>query len=383
MSVASDEVGVREVAAPEVRVKPRRTLRYGWLRLPLMISVPALLVLVAGYWYLTGARYVSTDDAYVQADKVAVSADVAGRVVSVEVHNNEHVTAGQVLFKLDDRPYQIALDRAEAQLAGARLQIDGLRASYRQRQSDLKAAQDMLGYMQREFDRQQQLVASHITPQSKFDEIRHNLDAARQQVTSTQAQEANIVASLGGDPDIETDKHPAVMQAQAQVDQAKLDLSHTIVYAATDGVVSKVDQLPVGTYLSMATPAFSLVSADRPWIEANFKETDLAHMHQGQDVKIVVDSYHDHAFSGKVDSIGAATGAEFSVLPPQNATGNWVKVVQRIPARITIDGDKDRPLRAGMSATVDVDTKYQHPWLVKLGAIFGAKPDRAEAASNR
>jgi len=381
MSVASDNLGAREVAAPDVRSKPRRSLRTGWLRLPLMISVPALLVLGAGYWYLTGARYVSTDDAYVQADKIPVSADVGGRVVSVEVHNNQRVAAGQVLFRLDDRPYRIALERAQAQLASARLQIDGLRASYRERQADLKAAQDMLGYMQREYDRQSQLVATHITPQSKFDETRHNLDAARQQVQSTQAQLANIVASLGGNPDIETDKHPTVLQAMAQVDQAELDLSHTVVSAATDGIVSKVDQLPVGTYLTAATPAFSLVSTDQAWIEANFKETDLAHMRAGQDVAIVVDSYRDHTCHGKVDSLGAATGAEFSVLPPQNATGNWVKVVQRIPVRITVDCGADRPLRAGMSATVDVDTRYQHPWLAMLG--FGAPMPHGEAAANR
>jgi len=377
MSVASENLGVREVATPDVApaagVKPPWRITYSWIRFPLMLAVPVVLVLTAGYWYLTGARYVSTDDAYVQADKVMVSADVAGRVVSVEVRNNQQVTAGQILFRLDDRPFRIALERAQAQLATARLQVEALRANYRQKLADLKGADDMAAFQQREYERQQQLVSSHITPQSKFDEARHNLDAARQQLAGTQQQIANIVANLGGDPDIETEKHPTVMQAQAQVDQAELDLSHTIVYAPSNGVVSKVDQLPVGNYLPAAAPAFSLVTTDRAWVEANFKETELTHMLPGQEAKVKIDTYPDHTCTGKVDSISAGAGSEFSVLPAQNASGNWVKVVQRFPVRLNIDCGEGRPLRAGMSADVVVDTKYQHPWLAKLEGVSAGR----------
>ncbi|HXP31953.1 MAG TPA: HlyD family secretion protein [Stellaceae bacterium] len=357
--------------------------RRGWLRILLMLSVPLALVLAAGYLYVTGGRYVSTDDAYVQADMIAVSADVGGRVVEVDVRDNQQVTDGQLLFRLDDRPYRIALERAKAQLAGARLQIDGLRATYRQKLADLKSAQDMQNYQDREFARQQQLLAQRITPQSKFDEAQHNLEAARQKVAADQQDIANTLAALSGNPDLPTDQHPVVQQAQAQVDQAELDLSHTIVRAAANGTVTKVNKLPVGQYLTAASPAFSLVATDDLWIEANFKETELTHMRPGQPATVDIDTYPDHTFAARIESIGAGTGSEFSVLPAQNATGNWVKVVQRIPVRLTIDHpDPDRPLRVGMSATVEVDTGYRRPILQSLASALDwlDGSSRAEAA---
>ena len=343
-----------------------------WLRYLLMLIVP-LAILVAGlYFYAAGERYASTDDAYVQADKVSLSADVSGRVVAILVRNNQQVSAAQVLFRLDDRPYRIAVERAKAQLASARLQVEGLRATYRQKLADLSAAEDTLSYQQREFDRQKQLLAAHTTPQSKFDEARHNLDNARHQVAAVQQQIANVLASLGGNPNIDTDRHPLVMQAQAQLDQAELDLSHTVVTAPTDGIVAKVDQLSVGDYLNASTPAFSLVATKRAWVEANFKETDLTHMRPGQTATVEIDTYPDKTFTARVESISAATGAEFSVLPAQNATGNWVKVVQRVPVRLVIENpDKDRPLRAGMSVNVDVDTHYLPSWLAGIRSMLG------------
>ena len=357
-------------------------LRRSGLRLLLMLVVPLALVIGAGYFYITGGRYISTDDAYVQADMVAISADVGGRVTAVAVHDNEPVKTGQLLFQLDDRPYRIALEKAQAQLASARLQVDGLRASYRQKQADLKAAQDTVAYQEREFARQQQLLAQHITAQSKFDQTRHDLDAARQQLAAAQQQIASTLAALGGNPDIATDQHPLVQQAQSQVDQAQLDLSHTTIRAPADGIVTKVNKLPVGQYLTAATPAFSLVANDA-WIEANFKETELTHMRVGQTATVDVDTYPDHTFKARIESIGAGTGSEFSVLPPQNATGNWVKVVQRIPVRLKIeDPDPNRPLRAGMSVTVEVDTGYRRPLRVSLDKAFDrvAGPSQAEAA---
>ncbi len=334
-----------------------------WLRLVLMISVPLVLVAIAAYFYFTAGRYASTDDAYVKADKIAISADVGARVVEVDVKDNQPVKVGQILFRLDDSSYRIALERAKAQLASARLQVDGLRATYRQRLADLKAAEDTLAYMQHEADRQQQLLATHVTTQQKFDEARHNLDNARQQVAANQQQIANTLAALGGNPDIPTDQHPLVMQAQAQVDQASLDLADTVVRAPVNGYVTMVDKLPVGQYLTAATPAFQLVATDRVWIEANFKETDLTRMRPGQSATVSIDTYPDKTFNARVDSISAGTGSEFSVLPPQNATGNWVKIVQRIPVRLAIENpDPDHPLRAGMSAVVDVDTRTLPPW---------------------
>jgi membrane fusion protein (multidrug efflux system) len=334
-----------------------------WLRIILMAIVPLILIGVAVYFYFTAGRYASTDDAYVKADRVQISSDVSGRVIAVEVKDNQQVTAGQVLVRLDDGSFRISLEKAKAQLAATQLQIDGLRATYKQRQADLKASEDNLAYMQREADRQAQLLASHVTSQQKYDEARHGLDAARQQLSGVQQQAANVLASLGGDPNLPTEKHPLVLQAQAQIDQAVRDLNNTVIHAPASGYVTMVDKLPVGQYMTIGVPAFELISTERAWIEANFKETDLTRMRPGQTATVDIDSYPDRNFTAKVQSISAGTGSEFSVLPPQNATGNWVKVVQRVPVRLVIENaDADHPLRAGMSATVEVDTRNVPSW---------------------
>jgi membrane fusion protein (multidrug efflux system) len=359
----------------------RRWTRARLLRLLLMFALPLVVVLAGGWWYLTSGRYVSTDDAYVQADTVSVSSDVAGRVMAVEVHNNEYVKAGQVLFRLDDRPYRNAVEQAEAQLASARLQVEGLRATYRQRLADLAAAQDTLKFQQRDFERQQQLLQSHVTSQAAYDQSRNKLTTAQQQVASVQQQIAQVLASLGGNADIPTDQHPLVQQAQARLDQAKLDLSYTVIKAPANGIVTNVDKLPVGTYLNAATPAFSLVETDHPWIEANFKETQLTHMKPGDAATVTVDAYPDATFTARVASLSPGTGSQFSVLPPQNATGNWVKVVQRLPVRLEIENpDPQRPLRAGMSVTADVDTRYVNPLLASIESFFGVGSAVAKTA---
>ena len=332
-------------------------------RILLMASIPLVLIAIAAYLYLTAGRTASTDDAYVQADKIVVSSDVSARVVAVEVKDNQFVKAGQVLVRLNDSSYKIALAKAQANLAATKLQIDGLRATYKQRQADVKAAQDTVDYMQREADRQAQLLATHVTSQQKYDEARHNLENAKQQLSSAEQQLANVLASLGGNPDTPTDQHPLVLQAKAQVDSAMLDLSDTVITAPTDGYVTQVNHLPVGQYLTAATPAFDLVTTQNSWIEANFKETDLTRMRPGQSATCDIDTYPDRVFRAHVQSISAGTGSEFSVLPPQNSTGNWVKIVQRIPVRLLIDDpDADHPLRAGMSATCTVDTRTLPPW---------------------
>jgi membrane fusion protein, multidrug efflux system len=350
----------------------RGLLRARRLRLLLMFALPIALVIGGTGWYLTSGRYVSTDDAYVQADTVAVSSDVAGRVIGVDVRDNEHVKAGQVLIRLDQRPYRNAVEQAKAQLASARLQVEGLRASYRQRLAELASAQDTLNYQQREFDRQQKLLAGEVTSQSNFDQTRNRLSTARQQVASVQQQIAAVLASLGGNPDIATDDHPTVQQAQAQLDQAELNLSYTVITAPADGIVTNVNKLPVGSYLNPATPAFSLVQADRSWIEANYKETELTHMKPGDAATVTVDAYPGTRFAARVASLSPGTGSMFSVLPPQNATGNWVKVVQRLPVRIEVDQpDPRQPLRAGMSVTAEVDTGYREPIVAAIESFLG------------
>ena len=243
LSVHMDEQGTPRPIAERrnERAFARRAARFGprnlFLRILLMASIPLVLIAIAAYLYLTAGRSASTDDAYVQADKIVVSSDVSARVVAVEVKDNQPVKAGQVLIKLDDSSYKIALAKAQANLAATKLQIDGLRATYKQREADVKAAQDTAQYMQREADRQAQLLATHITSQQKYDEARHNLDTARGQLSAAQQQLANVLASLGGNPDIPTDQHPLVMQAKAQVDQAALDLSHTVIRAPADGML--------------------------------------------------------------------------------------------------------------------------------------------------
>ena len=344
-----------------------------WRRLALMLSLPTLLVLAAGYAYLIGGRYVSTDDAYVKADKINVSSDVAGRVIDIRVRENQHVKAGDLLYRLDDSSYRIALERARAQLSSARMQIEALRASYRQKLTELKSAQDTLDYQTREFMRQQQLLASGVAAKAKFDEAQHRQEIAQQQVASVRQQIANLLANLNGDPDIDVEKHPLVAEARGAVDQAALDLSHTVVYAPADGMVAKLDRLQIGQYLDAAAPAFALVTTDHLWIEANFKETDLTYMRPGQRATIEIDSFPDHDLTAHVESIGAGTGAEFSVLPPQNATGNWVKVVQRIPVRLVIDPPASTEhLRIGMSTNVEVDTRHVRHEFAWIRSAIGA-----------
>jgi len=335
------------------------------LRLPLMLAGPIVVLIAASWWYLTSGRYVSTDDAYVQAARTMVSSDISGRVVAVLVHDNERVAKGQELFRLDDRPYRIAVDDATAQLAAARLQVQALKATYRQKLADVTAAEDTLAYQQREYERQRQLAASGVAARSTFDQVQNALQMARQKVASTQADLANTLAQLSGNPDIPVDRHPSVQRAQAALDKAELDLSYTTVKASEPGIVTKVDQLQVGSYVNASTPVFSMISK-RVWIEANFKETELTYMRPGQTATVEIDTYPGVEFTATVESLSPGTGLTFSLLPPENATGNWVKVVQRLPVRLALEDPRNRLLHAGLSATVEIDTQYRRPWLVWL-----------------
>ncbi len=381
------ETSLRDESAPAVTPRPappamaapvaarggwRAVLRRRGPRRIIMWGVPLLIVLAGGYAYLTGGRYVSTDDAYVKAGMVTVSADVAGRVTEIAVKDSQRVRQGDVLFRIDDRTYRYALERAEANLAQIRLQIEQLRASYRQKRSELQAAKDTLDFQGRQFERSRALVGNKTVSEAQFDQARQAVQTAWQAVAAIEQQIAGILASLGGNADIATEKHPLVMQAQAQVDQARLDLERVAVRAPLDGIVSRVESLQVGQYLNVGTAAFALVST-RVWIEANFKETELTHMAVGHAATVTIDTYPGVTLTGHIESIGAATGSEFSILPPQNATGNWVKVTQRLPVRIAIDhADPARPLRAGMSVTVEVDTRYRRPALTLIeNAIAG------------
>ncbi|MGQ9368684.1 HlyD family secretion protein [Azospirillum sp. ST 5-10] len=342
--------------APET---PRRKAR--GRRWALMLALPVVLVLGGGYFWVTGGRYVSTDNAYVQQDIVSLAPDVSGRILEVAAAENERVQAGQVLFRIDPEPFRIALAQAEAVLASARLQVEQRRAAYAQSQAELRAAEHDLEYRQHEYDRQARLSKNGYAAQSTMEEARNDLQTAQQTLAKARQGVTSALAALGGDPDIPTDRHPLVLEALAGRDKARLDLAHTEVRAPADGVVSQTSRLNVGQFMATGTPALSLVKSATTYVEANYKETDLTHMAPGQEVEVELDTYPGHALRARVASIGAGTGSEFSLLPAQNATGNWVKVVQRVPVRVRLS-DAPPPgvtLRAGLSATVVVDTEHR------------------------
>ncbi len=351
---------------------PRRTLRER-LRRPLLIAFPVLLGLAGAAYYLAEEPYVTTDDAFVRAAKESVNARVGGQVIEIAVKDNQRVRRGQLLFRLDPEPYQIAVDQAEARLASARLQIEALKATYRQQKADLGSANDSADYDQREYARKKALVTPGWTPREVFDRTDTDLKVARHHIASIEQQIENTVATLNGDPNIATDRHPSVRAAKAELDRARLDLSYAVVSAPDDGIVARVDDLQVGDFVNTGASVFSLMSSERIWVEANFRETGLTHMRSGQGAVINVDAYPDRTFKAHVVSMSPGAGSDFSVLPPENATGNWVKVVQRLPVRLEFDEfDPNRPLFSGISVTAQVDTGYRRTWRHPLQFLAAA-----------
>ncbi|MCP3443059.1 HlyD family secretion protein [Bradyrhizobium sp. CCGUVB14] len=344
------------------------------LRRPLMLAVPVIVAVFGTSLYLAQERYVSTDDAFVRAAKVTINARVSGQAIEIAVHDNERVHQGQVLFRIDPEPYQIAVDQAEARLGSARLQIESLKATYRQQQAELQSSKDSAAFDEREFDRKKMLVASDFTPRAVYERAETDMKVARHRTASIEQQIANTIVALSGDPDIDVDRHPTVRAAKAQLDRARLDLSYATVTAPDDGIVTKVDDLQIGGFVNAGAPTFSLLSSRHVWVEANFRETGLTHMHPGQEATIDVDAYPDRKFKAHVDSMSPGTGSDFSVLPPENATGNWVKVVQRLPVRLELDDlDPTRPLFSGISVTARVDTGYRRTWLYLLRPAFATE----------
>jgi membrane fusion protein (multidrug efflux system) len=329
------------------------------LRRYLFVGGAILFVLIAAVFYFTGGRIVSTDDAYVQAARVDISANIAGRVTKIFVKDNQPVHQGDALFQLDDRDDLIALADANAKLANARLQVAAMKATYLQRQADVLAAVATVRYQNREFERQKILAGKGISSQAQLDLTQHALADATQKLSAARQEQKNVGALLDNNLTVSTGTHPAIQQAQAMLARAQLNLSYTVIKAPMDGIVSKVDLLQVGEYIHAAAPTFALISSNNVWVEANFKETALGHMRPGQQATIDIDAYPDRTFHGHVESLSSGTGSSFSLLPPENATGNWVKVVQRLPVRIHLDDlDPKQPLQSGLSAVVNVDTRH-------------------------
>jgi len=335
------------------------------VRTMLMAGGIALTLIGSAAVWLHGGRYASTDDAYVQASKLMVSTDVSGIVTSVDVREGQSVHAGDVLFRIDPRQFQIALDNSKANLDETALTIEAMKQDYQRMLSDIAAEQAQVELDQATFDRFATLVRSDSISRANYDQARFTLAADQSKLASLKQQAQVQLARLAGNADIPVTEHPQYLQAKAQVDEAQRQLDHTVVRAPFDGRVTQVDSLQPGTYLVSQTAALTntgavgLVSTDRVWVDANMKETDLTYVKLGNHVDVSVDTYPDRTWSGTVESISPASGAQFSILPAQNSSGNWVKVVQRIPVRILVQRNPgDPPLRAGMSVNVDIDTGH-------------------------
>jgi membrane fusion protein (multidrug efflux system) len=357
MSSATAAGVPRVIDEAPTRVRARRRLR---LLRPILMLGGILVVAVGGFtWWLTGGRYVSIDDAYVQAAKVSVSTDVSGLVAGVDVHEGEQVHQGQLLFRLDPRQFQIALEGAKADLIQAGLIMDSMKRDYQRMLRDIEVKQADVADDDANFNRYASLVKTGAVTRAEYDNARFKLAADQQQVLALREQAQVQLAKLGGKPDIDVTTAAQYLAAKARVDEAQRELDHTVVRAPFDGVVTQVDQLQPGQYLAASTGAFGLVSTDRVWVEANPKETELTWVKPGDHATVDVDTYPGRHWDGVVETIAPNSGSEFSILPAQNASGNWVKVVQRIALRVRVERRPgDPPLRTGMSVEVEIDTGH-------------------------
>jgi membrane fusion protein (multidrug efflux system) len=341
----------------------------------LLVVVPLVAIAIALHWYARSARYAETDNAYVKAQVIPISAEVSGRVVEVGVKDQQKVAKGALLFRLDPVPFQLAVSRAEAQLSVVRTEIEALRAEYRSARLEAEEQAERIPFLERQMDRQRRMKEKGMSREDLYDEAQNNVQTSKKRLVALRERANRALAALDGKPETAAEKHPRYLQALAMRDAAALDLERTRVSAPAPGVVSNLRMRP-GEFVEHGAAKFSLVDESPPWVEANYKETQLTDMREGQAATFTVDAYPGASWKARVTTIGAATGAEFAVLPPQNATGNWVKVVQRIPVRIAIEETGERPpLRAGMTVTVSVDTGRERGTIDLLRDFFA--PARA------
>ena len=351
--------------APRVTDAPARRAR---VRLPLLRPVLMLggiiaVIAGAGYWWITGGRYVSIDDAYVKAAKEVIATDVSGIVRSVPVHEGQHVNKGDVLLRLDSRPFRYALDGAVAYRDGMLSTLDSEKLDYQRMLRDAAVKEAMVLSDQARLERYAALVKGGGVTKQDYDDTRFKLMADQREVDALKTKAAVALTKLGGDPNVDSRTQNDYLQAVARVDELQRQLEHTVIYAPFAGIVTQVETVQPGMYLGAATAAFGLVSDENLWIEANPKETELTHVRPGNKVDITVDTYPGIVWKGEVESIAPNSGSEFSVLPAQNTSGNWVKVVQRIPVRIKVfHQDGEPPLRSGMSVIADIDTGHKRTW---------------------
>jgi membrane fusion protein (multidrug efflux system) len=325
----------------------------------LMLAAPVAVAIGALYFYLTGGRYESTENASLQTGMVAISPSIAGKVVSIEVKENQHVRAGDVLFRIEPDQYRAAVEQAQAELADARTDVGSTQADYDEAMSQVSAAEARYTYTQSEVARQGSLVKEGISSRQQYDSAVTDAHTAQDAIAAAKAKAESLRAALSGNVSGPPDDQPKVKRAVAQLDQAKINYGYTEVRAPKDGIVTRVNQLQVGNYVTPGRPVFMLTGLSY-WVEANFKENQLQYMRVGQPATVKVDAFPDHKLKGHVSSFSPGTGSSFSILPAENATGNWVKVVQRLPVEIAIDdAPGDLPMSAGLSVEVDVDTGHQ------------------------
>jgi len=342
-----------EENAVTVRSQRRRVRRVLMLAAPVAVAVGAL------YFYLTGGRYESTENASLQSGMVAVSPSIAGKVVSIEVTENQRVRAGDVLFRVASDTFNAAVAQATAELADARTDIASTRADYQEALSQVSAAEARYAYAQNEVARQGSLVKEGIASRQQYDSALTDARTAKDTIASARAKADSLRAALGGTVDGPTDQQPKVQKAASALQRARISLGDTVIRAPVDGIVTRVNQLQVGNYVQPGRPVFMLTGL-KYWIQANFKENQLRYMRVGQPAEIKVDAFPDRKLKGHVESFSPGTGSSFSILPAENATGNWVKVVQRLPVQVALDEvPQDLPLSAGLSVEVDVDTGHQ------------------------
>ena len=341
------------------------------LRSVLLVMIPLVMLCVGLYLYAAGGRYVTTENAYVKANVIIISPEISGRVTMVGIEDNQPVALDQVLLKLDARPYEIELARTRARMDVIGTELNSLRADYREAEVQTEQANEKVKHFKRRLERQKKLRNQGLGIEEQYDEAYHALQLSKKQVQINQQRVQKVLAALGGDAALPVEQHPRYLAAQSIHEQAAVDLAGTTLRAPASGVVSNM-KLQVGEYAQAGKPVFSLIQDDPVWVEANLKETQLTHIHTGQLASVVADAYPDRTWETTVASIAPATGAEFSVLPPQNASGNWVKVVQRVPIRLQIDNnDPLHRLRAGMTVTVRIDTRRERQLSSQMRDVVG------------
>ena len=373
----SDKV-LKVVPAPESKTSPKAAAEApaarrapasarAQLRMILLVALPALAVLIGLGIYLTGGRYIATDNAYVGAQKVLITPDIAGKVIRVSVREGQHVNAGDELLSLDPEPFKLALVQAQAKLATASSDYAKLKSNYKSLTVLSELAQKNVEIKQRDVDRKSKLVATQAGSQADVDTSTGTLVTAQLQAQFTSQQRDDALNLLLGDPDLPLEKFPEYAQAKAALDNAQRDVDHTVLRAPISGTATQVDNIQLGRFVAAGSPILSVIDDSAPWVDANPKETDITYLRIGQKATLDVDSFPDHTFKGTVVAVSPGTGSQFSILPAQNASGNWVKVVQRVPVRIAFDKNEDTHLlRTGMSVNVEIDTGHSRiPFMSK------------------